>query len=321
MPVLTLTQQLLNPSPDAAYAVHEIAIPATDVGVPQARIDQFAIPPEQADGLHKRAAEAQQPGTFFVPRNWSGSAVLVIPGSGDNRHAFKWLIFRKLLDHNLAILTVDPPGHGQFTQVPCTLANIQHAARNWSRWLHAQPGVTCVGVLGISFGGCQAADSMAHDERIVALATIATPVHLPLVTHRVFVRESLALLLPRNALLLRYQSLRKMWAEWRSMGNVWFGEGLYDMIERFDMLNTVRQIGTRPTLFMHGKRDFGVPPNNAQQLYDAAIPERELIWSSQATHVSVVLQDKEISKMADWMAAKLSARNGQNEQNRQNEYP
>ncbi len=108
---------------------------------------------------------------------------------------------------------------------------------------------------------------MASDARIAALVTIATPVFLPKVTRSTFVRESLALLLPRNAFLLRHQSFRKMWAEWSSMGGAWFGEGLNAMIEHFDMLNTIRQIGPRPTLFVHGKRDFGVPPKNAQMLY------------------------------------------------------
>ena len=69
--------------------------------------------------------------------------------------------------------------------------------------------------------------------------------------------EALGLALPRNVSLLRYQSLRKMWAEWRSMtgSRAWFGESLYDMIKRYDTLGAIRAIGARPTLFLHGALD------------------------------------------------------------------
>jgi pimeloyl-ACP methyl ester carboxylesterase len=311
MAVLTLTQRLLNPDPDAPYSVRDVAIPASGLNVPQALIDRFHISPQQAEALHTRAAHAQQPGTFFAPRTWSGAAVLLIPGAGDNRHAFKWLILRALMDRKLAVLTVDPPGHGQFTQVPCTIDNVRHAARNWSDWLHAQSGVRCVGAIGISFGGCQAIDLAVHDPRISAVATIATPVHLPNVTRGVVARESLMLLLPRNVSLLKFQSLRKMWREWRSMNGAWFGEGLYDMIERFDVANTVHALGQRPTMFVHGKRDCAVPPTNAQKLFDAAVPDRELLWVPHASHLSVVLYEKEMARLAAWMAHKLEEKTAQ----------
>ena len=56
----------------------------------------------------------QQPGTWLQPPHWTGQTVLVICGAGDNRLSFKWLLFTKLLANNIAVLTVDPPGHGDF---------------------------------------------------------------------------------------------------------------------------------------------------------------------------------------------------------------
>jgi|GEM_PF-1629739 len=307
MPVRTRTERLLNPTADAPYSVETVCIPATGVGVPQALIDQFKLPTEQAQRLHQRASEARQPATLLTPRSWRGDTILLIPGAGDNRHAFKWLLFGKLLEQNLAVLTVDPPGHGEFNTVPCTVNNAQTAAHNWSDWLHAQTGVKRVAAVGISFGGCQAAYLTHTDERIRALATISTPVVLPSVTRWVIARESLTLMMPRNLSLLRYQSARAMWREWRGMAGAWFGEGLYDMIARFDMLGTVRAIGARPTMFVHGTRDVAVPPANTQHMFDAALPERDILWVPSASHLSAVLHDREMTRLAGWLATRLSS--------------
>jgi pimeloyl-ACP methyl ester carboxylesterase len=307
MTVATLSQRLLAPAEDAPYTVQTIAIPVPGLCVPQELLDRFHVPAEQAEQLHMRAAAATQPGTFLVPRAWTGAAVMVICGSGDNRHAFKWLLFQRLLDRGIAVLTVDPPGHGDFRQVPCTLSNARHAAHAAAEWLFARPGVRRVGAIGISFGGCQVADLAAHDDRIAAVALIATPIELPPVTRRTVVLEALELLLPRNVALLRYQSLRRMWAEWRSMtgSRTWFGESLYDMIQRFDVLGAIRRIGQRPTLFLHGAMDRAVPVHNARRLYDATTEQRRLILARQGTHISVVLYDAEITQLADWLARNL----------------
>jgi pimeloyl-ACP methyl ester carboxylesterase len=302
---LTLTQRLLAPSDDAPYTVRTVTIPATGMQIPQSLIEQFQLPPERVEAAQRRAESAQQTGTWLTPRDWQGAVVLLIPGTGDNRHAFKYQLFRKLLDRGLAVLSVDPPGHGDFMAAPCSLDNTRRAAQNWSDWLHAQPGVRRVGVAGVSFGGNQAADLAARDERIAALATISTPVALPLVKRSTFVREAALLVLPRNVSLLRQQSLRKMWAEWKSMQGAWFAESLYDIITRYDTAEAVRRVGPRPTAFVHGARDVAVPPANARQLFEAAVPDKELILAPQGTHLSVVLYDKEVTRLTDWLAAKL----------------
>ncbi|RMG63090.1 MAG: alpha/beta hydrolase [Chloroflexi bacterium] len=306
MPVVTLTQRFLAPPEEASYSVRTVEIPPAQLAVPQTLIRQFGVPPERAAQWCRQAANARQPGTWLQPHTWSGAVALLICGAGDNRHAFKWLLFRRLLERNIAVLTVDPPGHGDFVSVPCTVDNARRAARAALDWLCAQPGVQRVGAIGISFGGNQALDLAAHDERVMALVTISTPVKLPPVTPVTVARELLGLVcLPRNLALLRYQSLRKMWAEWRSVKGAWFGESLYDMIARFDAPQAVRAIGRRSKMFVHGKCDVAVPPINAKWLYEASEPERELLLVAQATHLSVILFDKEVTQMADWLAAKL----------------
>lgn len=308
MSVVTLTQRFLAPSEEASYSVRTVYIPPAQLEVPPALIQRFDIPAERAEQLCRQAAHARQPGTWLQPHTWSGDVVLLICGAGDNRHAFKWLLFRHLIQRNIAVLTLDPPGHGDFTSVPCTVDNARRAARTALNWLCDQPGVQRVGAIGISFGGNQVIDLAAYDERVAALVTISTPVKLLPVTRMTIARELLSLVsAPRNLTLLRYQALHRMWAEWRSVKGAWFGESLYEMIVRFDALNAVRAIGRRPKMFIHGKRDVAVPPANASLLYEAAEPERELFLIPQATHLSVILFDKEMGQMADWLSAKLAA--------------
>jgi pimeloyl-ACP methyl ester carboxylesterase len=248
----------------------------------------------------------QQPGTWLKPAQWNGHTVLLICGAGDNRFSFKWLLFQKLLANNIAVLTVDPPGHGDFMSVPSTVATAQHAAMSASNWLHAQEGVRRVGLIGISFGGNQAAWLMAHDERLAALTIIASPIKLNSVTRKVIAGEAMSLLWPRNVMILRRMSPRALWAEWKSIRGAWYGESLYDMIDAFDTLSNVQNIGARPTLFVHGSRDVAIPVSNARRLHEAAVPDKEIIIVPQATHLTVIMQDKPMQRVSDWMREKLS---------------
>jgi pimeloyl-ACP methyl ester carboxylesterase len=181
---------------------------------------------------------------------------------------------------------------------------VRQAARAASDWLHKQAGVTTTAAVGISFGGAQVADLAAHDDRFSAVALISTPVSLPPVTRWTVARESAGLLLPRNLSLLRYQSIRPMWAEWKSMKGVWFGESLYDMIAQLDVLGAVQKMN-KPLAVVHGRLDVAVPPSNAKQIQSLASCECDVIWCGQGTHLSVMLFEKEMTQLADWLAGRL----------------
>ena len=251
--------------------------------------------------------------TWFKPKEWSGATVLVICGAGDNRLSFKWLLFEKLLRNGLAVLTVDPPGHGDYMTVPSTVDNARKAPKAAAEWLLAQPEVKRIGVIGISFGGCQVATLAAEDARVAALCTIASPVTLPPVTQKVIATEAFRLLLPRNLWLLRSISPLDVWQEWKSIRGAWYGESLYDMIERMQLDKCVNAMGTRPVLVVHGAQDAAVPPTNAHKLNEVAgidldgdgKRDFELLLVPQATHLSVILQDKPMQRVANWMAEKL----------------
>jgi len=301
MPIVTRTQRLLTPPPDAPYIVQTVNLPPLALDIPAALLAN--IPAQHKSWFQQAAHEARPPATWLRPRGWDGTAILLIHGAGDNRHAFKRLLFQRLLERQLAILTLDSPGHGDFRFIPCTVENARRTAQAALDWLCAQAGARWVGVIGISFGGCQAADLAAHDSRVAALALISTPVRLSPVTRWTVTREVLSLLyLPRNLALLRHHSLLELWAEWRSVPGAWFGESLYEMIARFDVLGAVRAVGNRPTLIMHGTHDGAVPPINARLIYEAAPAERALLWVPQANHVSVALRDDAMRALAGWLA-------------------
>ncbi len=286
-----LTERLLRPPADAGYEVRSGQIP---ISLPH----PAPTPPGQASGL---------PFTWFTPRGWrSGAATLVVCGAGDNRHAFKLVLFRALLCEGIAALTIDPPGHGELITTPCTRRNLQAACSAAVDWMMGALGAQSVGVLGISLGGCQVLDLARRDSRPRAVVSISTPIALQPITRALIAREALQLMLPRNLALLRRYALTALWAEWRSMKGAWFGESLYDLVRDFDALGASRAIGARPTLFVHGSRDVVVPPCHAQQLYDAALPEKDLLWVQQGTHVSVVLFEREMQQAARWLREKLS---------------
>ncbi len=298
MAIVSFTQRLISPRPDAPYTVRMITLPPVGAALPAAWLDGAL-----AERGAQRQRDARPPATWLQPKDWDGAAVLLIPGAGDNRHAFKWLLFEHLLARRLAVLTLDPPGHGDFRAVPCTVENARRTAQTALDWLCAQAGVRQVGAIGISFGGCQAADLAARDPRIAALALISTPVRLPPVTRWTVVRELLGLLhLPASLILLR---LPMLLAEWRSIPSAWFGESLYEMIARFDILGAVRAIGNRPKLIVHGTHDVAVPPANAQQIYDAALPERALLWVARTSHIGVALRAGAMRALAGWLADHL----------------
>jgi alpha-beta hydrolase superfamily lysophospholipase len=289
-----------DPSKNFAESLKDAGASATEVDIP-VRMTHIAQNANRVDYL--------MPGTLFTPSTWGsedrisrGQVVLVVCGAGDTRLTFKWRLFEEFLRRNIAVLTVDPPGHGDFQTVPITIANGRAACRGALEWLLSQPEVGTVGACGISFGGNLLADLTAADQRIKCLATISTPTRLDPVTRRVFVMEVLGLLcLPRNIKLLREGSLCTLLHEYRRLKGAWFGEELIAMIEKLDTVSTMGGIGDRPTLIAHGTSDAAIPVSNARRLYEASSPEHTLLLIPQATHVSPVLFSHEMSQLADWM--------------------
>ena len=274
---------LMTPRPEDGYTAADVSVLLPEIG-----------------------PDIQMPATWFAPAPQPArGAVLLICGAGDSRLAFKWRLIRELLCAGLAVLTIDPPGHGDFRTAPMTKANALKAGRAALAWLRAQPGVARVAVCGMSLGGCQALNLAADDPHVSAVALICTPVRLDVVTRRTYVREIAALLLPRNLSLLREGSALMFWREWRSLKPAWFGVSLYRLIEELDTLAAARRLGRRPLLIVHGTADAAVPASNARLIAEAAGGSASVILAPQATHVSLVLFPDEMRRLAEWLGQQV----------------
>jgi esterase/lipase len=208
-------------------------------------------------------------------------------------------LFDAFLKQNIAVLTIDPPGHGDFQIVPMTVANGRAAVLQALDWLSSQSGVNQVAGCGISFGGNLIADVGAIDARLRCLVTISAPVDLAPVTRSTFALEMLGLFIwPRNIGLLREGSLLTLWCEYKTLKGAWFGEPLVEMIKSLDTMAAFGNMGARPKLIVHGTRDKAVPHSNAIRLYENSSGVREIALISQATHVSPVLYRAEMDQVA-----------------------
>lgn len=307
------TRALFAPGPDAGHTVRHVRITVALPDMPAAAPDAVHLYSNRRESDARAPVFLAQAGrdedgvsaTWLAPRTWRGHVALLIPGAGDNRFAFKWRIIQPLLDRGIAVLTVDPPGHGEFMAAPMTVANAQAAARAALDCACGLPGVRAVAAVGISFGGCQAAWLAANDARVRALALVCTPAALPPVSRATMIRETAWLGLPRNLAILRDGSLLTLAREWGRLKGAWYGESLYGMIDALDAAGCVRACGARPTLVVHGARDQAVPVADASRLFGAAEEPKALVIAPQATHVSVVLQPREMDNLAEWLLRAL----------------
>lgn len=274
------TRALMTPRPEDGYTAADVFVPVPDIG-----------------------PDIEMPATYFAPADGRiRGGVLFVCGASDSRLSFKWRLIRELLATGLAVLTIDPPGHGEFHTAPMTRANALKAGRAALVWLRAQPGVSRVAVCGMSLGGCQALNLAADDPQISAVVLLCTPVRLETVTRRTYIREIAALLLPRNVGLLREGSAWTLLREWFGLKRAWFGTSLYRLIEELDVPAAARRLKGRPLLIVHGTADTAVPPSNARQIADAAGSAATVILAPQATHVSLVLFLDEMRRLAEWLA-------------------
>lgn len=286
-----------NPSAAFYQSVSETGASITEVVIP-VRLTHIA--------KNTNTVDYKMPATLLLPSGWSqpqpvayGDAVLVVCGAGDSRKSFKWRLFDAFLRQDMAVLTIDPPGHGDFQNAPMTVANGRAACVQALDWLTQQPGVKRVAGCGISFGGNLVADLGATESRLRCIATISAPVELNPVSRAKLIRETLSLFVwPRNIGLLREGSLMTLWCEYKTLKGAWFGEPLVEMIQSLNALTAFSKMGARPKLIVHGKRDMAVPFSNALKLYESSSNVRELILIPQATHLSPVLFPREMDQLA-----------------------
>ena len=240
------------------------------------------------------------PGLFIIPPRPTGAAVCLVHGSGDNKTAFKWRLIGELLDHELAVLTIDLAGHGE-NQAPQRWPDCTTEIPAALGWLREQPGIERIGLLGISMGAVlsvRAAVTTCPE----ALALCEAPVSFQY--SRSLVRHELWNLL-RSPILDVMQDVTA-WQIWR----LWNGPrgqrdiALSDLIERLDAAHQVGQLSC-PMHLVYGQRDGIAPPQHGRCLLQRARGPAQLTIVPRASHLALTLLPATTRLLADWFAQHL----------------
>jgi len=281
----------------------------------------YIFPPSHPDGLfasnhpaHGGCWPVQIPdGDDLMPAFWllppdNGSvaraAVAIIPGAGDNKVWFKWRLVRTLLGRGLAVLTIDPPGHGDYRHRPLAYPACRSAVGAAVRFMREQPGIERVGLVGISLGGALALDALAAQEKVGSpwvdgLVVLETPTHLNY-SDTLFYRELWNTLQGAPVLsLLREISLKQVIDSWHTGGY----RSLHPLAELFELLNPVESIGQLrglPLLLVYSQRDRVASPEQARAMWQAA-PHASFLMAERASHVTLSLIPEVNREIATWL--------------------
>jgi pimeloyl-ACP methyl ester carboxylesterase len=255
--------------------------------------------------------DALIPGVLWAPSSQSsnGGAVCIIPGAGDTKTSFKWRLAQALLANGLTVLSIDLPGHGDYRHRPLLYPDCLSTIPAAVRFLRAQPGVTHVGLLGISLGGAMAIRVLAEQTEgdyplAEALVIAATPTQLTL-SKATFYREMWQTYYGSPVVsLLREISVRQIRESWRSMGyrSAHSTDTLIDLLNPLEGVSRLQQLSI---LLVYSRRDTVAPPGQAELLQQAA-PHADLIQVKRASHVMLTLMPEVNEQIAGWLKAHLS---------------
>jgi pimeloyl-ACP methyl ester carboxylesterase len=236
--------------------------------------------------------------------------VCLVPGAGDNKTNFKWRLAGALLAEGLTVLTIDSPGHGTYRERPLAFPDCLTAVSAAVNFLQQQPGVTQVGLVGVSLGGALALKSLATAEvwpatppPVAALAVVATPTHLKfnralvyrVMWHTFFRAPILSLFKEINA-----RQARQSWLT----GGYRSGHSTAEMFDLLDPLGSIARLKGLPTLLVYSRRDAVSPPAMARAMQQAA-PWAEVIESLVASHVTLILLPEVNQSVARWLRQQL----------------
>ncbi len=249
------------------------------------------------------------PGLLLLPparvQN-KGAAVCIIPGAGDTKTFFKWRLVRSLLAGGFTVLTIDPPGHGEYRHCPLVYPDCLSSISVALRYLRVQAGVGRVGVVGISLGGALAINALTEfgDNLVDALVVVATPVRLNY-SPSLFYRELWNTCYRSPVLLLmREITIKQVWDTWRQGGYT----SKHSTGQLFELLNPVGRIErlkNLPALLVYSRRDLVAPPEHATAMQIAA-PHANFVESKKAGHVMLTLIPAVNQQIVNWLDEKLA---------------
>lgn len=262
--------------------------------------------------------EQSMPGYFLKPIKPNGGAVCIVPGAGDNKIGFKWRLVRSLLAAGLHVLVIDPPGHGDYRHTPMRYPDCLSAIGAALNFLHEQPHLQRVGLIGISLGGALSLKALSQAEteanvdstpiELDALVIIATTNHL-VFNQRLLYREIWHAFRAPVLSLLQEISVLQLRQSWLA-GGFRSHHSLADLFRLFDPVTSLSSLPTAwPTLLVYGERDVIAPPSMGQTMQQHHA-QAELWIIKKASHVTLTLIETATEAIAKWLAEKLSADGG-----------
>ena len=142
-----------------------------------------------------------------------------------------------------------------------------------------------VAVMGVSAGGAVAIAAAARDDRIDAVITLGTFADL---------EETIAAQTPM---------LPAFWRR-RVVGRA---EAIAQFeVEQASPIRNIAEVRV-PVLLMHGDRDAYIPPENAEQLFEAAAGPKEIYWIEGGTHADMLSREGGRSHIMKWLHDELSS--------------
>jgi pimeloyl-ACP methyl ester carboxylesterase len=277
----------------------------------------FIAPPPHPARLFEAARLVQipdgnylMPGFLFLTRHTvegeKAPAVCVVPGAGDSKIAFKWRLVQALLAQGFTVLTIDPPGHGEYRQRPMRYPDCLSAVPAAVRFLQAQPDVSSIGLLTISMGGALSLKSLAEAtpvrEAVTAMVVLETPIKLNYSRWLVYQEAWNAFRAPVLS-LLREVSARQLRESWFA-GGYRSSHTTTDLIALFDPVESIARIKDMPLLLVYSARDCIAPLAAGQALQQAA-PGADWLTSKKASHVTLILMPHINRQVAAWLWQQL----------------
>lgn len=260
--------------------------------------------------------DSMMPGLLLFPRpevtkgGSEGLAVCLVPGAGNTKISYKWRLAQTLLDEGLTVLTFDTPGHGEYRDRPMAFPDCLTVVPAAVRCLRQQPGVSRVGLVGLSLGGALAVRGLAEHPQaagqVDALVILETPVKLKIDT--ALVRREFWRTISRAPVLSLFReiSLNQIRRSWHTGGYHSQHSSTAELIDLLDPPGSLARLNSKiPVLLVYSRSDPIAPPAALRAMQHAA-PQAAVIETKKASHVTLTLIPEINRQITRWLKQQLA---------------
>jgi len=251
------------------------------------------------------------PAYLLKPHQTNGAAICIVPGAGDNKHGFKWRLVQHLLKAGFVIISIDPPGHGEYRHTPMSYPDCLSTIPAVITYLRNLAGIKRIGFIGISMGGALTLNGLATINKrttIDALVICATPTRL-LFNKTIFWREVWHTLRSPTLSIFREISAFQLHHSWQK-GGMQSRHTLFVLFRLFNPLKSISQLpSTLPIYLVYSHRDGIAPVKMGREMSQAA-PQARLLETKKASHVWLTLDEPTLKQIVKWLSTQLTEKIG-----------